>query len=127
MQRSSNKNGCSCMSIGENTEQNDGKSCFAEKNTWCFGDEYSETQNYFENLNPIKTEETVFRYSEYIEQVHLEGVGHPTSVGPAHLQLLLRGLQEEERRAPLADVHKVDAAGGKHLHKVARPSHCQSW
>ena len=45
-------------------------------------------------------------------------MGHPTSAGPAHLQLLLRRLQEEDRRPPFANVHKVDASGGQHLHKV---------
>ena len=56
----------------------------------------------------------VLNISEHqiICQVHLAGVGHPTSARPAHLQLLLRRLQEEERSAPLANVYTVDAPGG---------------
>ena len=54
----------------------------------------------------------------FAPQVHLEGVGHSTSACQAHLQLVVRGVQEEDCRAPVAHVHKVDASGGQHLHKV---------
>ena len=41
-------------------------------------------------------------------------MGHPAASCPSHLQLFLGGVQEEERGAALANVHKVDDAGGNH-------------